>query len=89
LTFGGPGAIIDPQGAVNKEGKREEIARQRGGSLEEHWKDFLNCLKTRQKPRSHEVLGYHVMTALHMGITSYLNGRAMEFDPQTEQARLV
>jgi predicted dehydrogenase len=89
LTFGGPGAIIDPQGAVNKEGKREEIARQRGGSLEEHWKDLLNCIKTRQKPRSHEVLGYHVMTALHMGITSYLNGRAMEFDPQTEQARLV
>ncbi|HIE52870.1 MAG TPA: Gfo/Idh/MocA family oxidoreductase [Armatimonadetes bacterium] len=89
LTIGGPGAVVDPQRAVNKEGQREEIARTRRASLAEHWKDFLQSVKTREKPRSHEVLGYYVMTALHMGITSYLTGRTLEFDPQTEQTRPV
>jgi predicted dehydrogenase len=89
LFFEGPGAVIEPQQAMNPEGKREEVARTRGGSLEEHFKDFLRCVRTREKPRSNEVLGYHVMTALHMGITSYLTGRTMEFDPEKEAARSV
>jgi len=88
LSFGGPGAIIDPQpDAKNKQ--RQEIQRQRGGSLEEHFKDFLSCIKTRQKPRSNEVLGYYVMTALHMGIHSYLSKAVYEFDAEEEKAKKV
>ncbi len=89
LNFGGPGAVIEPQRSAGNSKEREEIKRTRGASLDEHWKDFLNSIKTRQKPRSHEMLGYYMMTALHMGIHSYLNGRAMEFDATTEQARIA
>lgn len=87
LTYESPGAVIEPERATNKDGEREEIERQEDGSLEGHWRDFLQCVKTREKPRSNEVIGYHVMTALHMGIHSFLKGRAMEFDEKKEKAR--
>jgi predicted dehydrogenase len=82
-------AVIVPQKAVVGEKASEEIKAKRGMSLEEHFKDFLDCTRTRQKPRSNELLGYYVMTALHMGIHSYMKGRAMDFDPTTEQAKFV
>ena len=65
-------------------------AGESGGNwLEEHFKDFLRCIKTRQKPRSNEVLGYYVMTALHMGIHSYLSKAVYEFDEKEEKAARV
>ncbi|MBM3498430.1 MAG: hypothetical protein FJX74_07130 [Armatimonadetes bacterium] len=87
LTFEGPGAVIRPQGSAGDKAKYEEIPRTRGFSLDEHWKDFLTCVRTREQPRSHAQLGYYVMTALHMGIRSYHEGRALEFDPDTETVK--
>lgn len=88
LSFGGPGAIIDRQPPA-KDKERIEIKRERGASLDEHFKDLLNCIKTRAKPRSNEVLGYYVMTALHMGVRSYLNRGVYEFDAEEERAERV
>lgn len=89
-VFGTTGAIIEsPSPPTSPKKNPEEIQGTGELNVEAHWKDFLNCIKTRQKPRSNEVLGYHVMTALHMGIHSYRRGRAMEFDPSTEQVRAV
>lgn len=89
IRFGGSGAIIDPQAAAGTGRRREELAQTRGASLDEHFRDFLACVRSRSKPRSNEVLGYRVMAALHMGVHAYLRGRAMEFDPATERARFV
>jgi predicted dehydrogenase len=84
VTFEGPGAVVRPQASAGAAAQYEEIPRTRGFSLDEHWKDLLNCVRTRQQPRSHAQLGYYVMTALHMGIRSYQEGRALIFDPDTE-----
>ena len=89
VSFEGPGAVIEPQRSASDAAQREELARTRGGSLDEHWLDFLRCVRTREKPRSNEVIGYHVMTALHMGIHSFLTGRTMEFNPETGAATAV
>jgi hypothetical protein len=89
MMFENPGAVIAPQDAADKSVKREEIKRERPGSVEEHWRDLLSCIKSRKKPRSNEVVGYHVMTALHMAVGSYLDGRGREFDPATEEVRLL
>lgn len=83
LVFEGQGAVIYPQG----EQPRKEIARTRGGSLEEHWRDFLRCVRTRERPRSDALLGYYVMTAIQMGIRSFLEGKAMEFDEKTQTVK--
>ena len=88
MSFGGPGIVIDPQPTV-KDRQREEVARTRGSSLEEHFRDLVNCIKTRQKPRSNELLGYRVMTALQMGIQSYRRTSVGVFDEATETIRIV
>ncbi len=82
-------SVIAPQKAVTGEAPGEEIVAKRGWSLEEHFRDFLDCVKVRRKPRSNEMLGYQVMTALHMGIHSYQTGRSMAFDQATGRARFV
>ncbi len=84
LTFGGIGAYIDAQTAAGNKKPREVVRRKQGGSLQNHWKDFLNCIKTREKPRSNELLGYYVMAALHMGVRSYREGKVFDFDEKTE-----
>ena len=87
LVFEGPGAVIYPQREIVGDIPRKEVQRVRGASLEEHWRDFLNCVRTREQPRSNAQLGYYVMTAIHMGIRSLLEGRTMEFDERTETVR--
>ncbi len=82
-------AVIEPQGAVVQGGQRVEIKAQRTYSLEEHFRDFLDCVKSRQKPRSNEVIGNYIMTALHMGIHSFQKGKVMEFDPVKGEAKAV
>jgi len=86
----GPGAVLEPQGGEPGKGvERREIKRERPGSLEEHWRDFLGCIKSGKKPRSNEVVGYHVMTALHMAVHSYRDGRGREFDPKSEKVKVL
>ncbi len=89
LVFEGNGAVIHPQREILGEVPRKEVARTRAASLEEHWRDFLTCVRTREQPRSNAQLGYYVMTALHMGIRSYLQGRAMEFDERSQTVKPV
>jgi predicted dehydrogenase len=89
LVFEGPGAVIYPQREIVGDRPKKEVARKRGASLEEHWRDFLKSMRTREQPRSNAVLGYHVMTALHMGVRSYIEGRAMEFDEKTETVKAL
>lgn len=89
LSFGAPGAVIEPQTSAGTGRRREEIASARGASLDEHFRDFLSCVRSREKPRSHEVLGCQVMTALHMGVHAYLAGRSMEYDEAASRARFV
>jgi predicted dehydrogenase len=89
LVFEGPGAVIYPQREIVGDRPKKEVARKRGASLEEHWRDFLKSMRTREQPRSNAVLGYYVMTALHMGVRSYIEGRAMEFDEKTETVKAL
>lgn len=89
LHFQGAGAVLEPEKTTNPDGKREELARTQGSSQQFLWQDFLRCVRTREQPRSHAQLGYHVMAALSMGIASFRTGQTMEFDPRREVARPV
>ncbi|HIE52883.1 MAG TPA: Gfo/Idh/MocA family oxidoreductase [Armatimonadetes bacterium] len=86
LTFRGPGLLIQPQKGVKKE--RREIARQRGASVQEHLRNFLQCVRTREKPYSDLELNYYVQTALIMAMLSFVEGKAAHFDAAAEEIRL-
>lgn len=87
VTFEGPGAVIRPEKPVVGERAEETVTRTAGASLEAHFGDWLECLKSRRQPRSPVRLGYACMVALHMAVRSYLEGRQFTFDPATETVR--
>ena len=47
--------------------------------------DWLDCMRTREKPVYDVLKGYQVMVAIKLGVDSYRNGRVMGFDPVTRQ----
>lgn len=73
----------------HKGGETEELKGKQHWDTLPHWKDFLRCVKSRKKPRSHEGLGYQVMAALSMGIKSFRTGKAMAFDKAAGTVRAV
>jgi len=90
VHFEDPGAIIRPQRAVTRDRPEEKVERQRGASLEEHYKDLLECARSRdRKPRSNEEIGYRVMAALSMGVMSYRQGKVAEFDEASGKIRML
>lgn len=74
----------EPKSDVQKMTLTPPVAER---SLKEHYRDFLRCVHTREKPRSHELLGYQVMVAVHMGVRSYLEKKVFEFDAEKEEVK--
>ncbi len=56
------------------------IKGEKPNSTLAHWKNFLQCVRTREKPVSDVEFGYHVQAALCMGMLSFLNKKAAQFD---------
>ena len=52
-----------------------------GGS---HTKNFLECIKSRNRPNSDVEIGRLSTMLCHLGNISYKTGRAIRFDAQTE-----
>jgi len=99
-----PMLIDGPKGTIHLRGSGYEIHAANGEQVAaenstrapsdteqrvEHLKDFFTCVRTRKTPRCDATMGYHVMVALHMGIRSYLEGKVLEFDPETEMAKVL
>jgi predicted dehydrogenase len=85
----GPGAIIRPEEAVQKDAEEIKVERTRPGTVQEHYRNFFDCVKSREKPRSNEILAHKVMTALNLGVHSYRTGRTWEYDVRTGKSRAV
>jgi len=91
LTFEGQNISIAPtEGSPQKEKRTIPVSRQttrEGGAdtMVNHWKDFLNCVRTRETPQANIELAFHVQTALQMGMLSLRSGKAVKFDPKAEE----
>lgn len=60
-------------------GKREvTIEAGPGPGLGDNW---LDCMRTRNKPVYDVLRGYQVMAAIRLGVESYRTGKVMSFDP--------
>jgi len=51
----------------------------------DHVKNFLECVKTRQKPRCDVLTGHRSAQASHLGNISYVEKRRLRFDPVREE----
>lgn len=90
VLFQDPGIVIEP--AAESKKKKQEIAVRRataaeGGrsALEDYWRDFLRCCRTREKPLGGIELAYRVQTTLQMGLLSLLENKVARFDLDREE----
>ena len=51
----------------------------------DHWRNFLQCARTREKPVSDVQFGLHVQAALNMAMLGYLKEKVMRFDPEKKE----
>jgi hypothetical protein len=65
------------------EGKTEvTIEPVESEDLADNW---LNCMRSREKPVYDVLRGYQVMVAIRLGIDSYREGKALAFDPASRR----
>lgn len=51
----------------------------------DHVKNFLECVKSRQKPNGDVLIGHRSAQASHLGNIAYLQKRRIDFDPEREE----
>jgi hypothetical protein len=82
MYFEGPGIVIRPEDEYKAE--REEI--QVGPKPRpDHMANWLQCLRTREKPHCNEDVAYRICVAIALGVMSYRAGRTIRFDPVKEE----
>jgi hypothetical protein len=67
--------------AYNKDGEVVRTVKDTGGS---HEKNFLDALKSRERPNADIEVGRLSTTICHLGNISHRLGRTIVFDPSTE-----
>jgi predicted dehydrogenase len=76
---------VDSLTLIPKKGQPQQIKGGRSDTVRAHWKNFLECVRSRQKPVSDVEFGYNVQVALNMAMLSYLNKKAAKYDFEKEQ----
>jgi predicted dehydrogenase len=61
------------------------IQGEKPNSTLAHWKNFLQCVRTREKPVSDVEFGCHVQAALCMGMLSFLQKKVAQFDTSRQE----
>jgi hypothetical protein len=65
------------------DGKTEvTIEPEESEDLIDNW---LNCMRSREKPAYDVLKGYQVMVAIKLGVDSYREGKALAFDPNARK----
>lgn len=83
LTLQNPGEWnvgFDSVTLVPRKGERRVFPAGKTDATPAHWKNFLQCVRTRQKPVSDVEFGLHVQAALNMALLAWLNKKVARFD---------
>jgi predicted dehydrogenase len=83
ITFqnaGGWESGFDSLTVIPARGTARVVQGQRGDPTPQHWKNFIQCVRTRQKPVSDAGMFLKVQAALNMSMLSYLRGKVTHFD---------
>jgi predicted dehydrogenase len=87
VIYTAEGAVIEPQG-INSGAEAIHIKRTRNGSEEDHWANFIECVRNRtpEKCDCSIDLGYCTNVAISMGTLSYRQQKVFKWDAQKEEA---
>jgi len=83
LTVSGKEIVFTP---VEETGKERRFLIERDQDLTDHWQNFVDCCRSRQKETYSGVdLAYRTQTALIMGMWAFKDGKVAHFDQQKER----
>ena len=88
LTLQNPGEWnvgIDSVTIVPRKGERQVYPMRKGDTTVAHWQNFLQCIRSRERPVSDVEFGLHVQAALNMAMLSLLKDRVVKFDLNSRQ----
>jgi predicted dehydrogenase len=91
LTLQNPGEWnvgFDSVTVLPKKGEKQVYPAQKIDATPAHWRNFLQCIRTREKPVSDVEFGLHVQAALNMAMLSFLQSKVARFDPDKIQILL-
>ncbi len=78
------GSGVDSVTIHPRKGSAKTIPIGRSNLTLDHWRNFIHCVRTREKPNSDVEFGFHVQTALNMAMLSYLQKKVATFDSAKE-----
>ena len=70
---------------IPKKGPKRDIKGAYSDTVGAHWKNLLECVRTRQKPVSDVEFGYKVQVGLNMAMLAYLNKKVAKYDFEKEE----
>lgn len=88
IFFGEKGKLTIDRGRIYSD--PEELAehaltKKPPGFRDYHLRNWLDCVRTRQQPISHEEIGHRSATVCHLGNIARLLGRRLKWDPVKEK----
>ena len=78
-------AGFDTVTVIPNKGEPRVIKGEKPNSTLVHWENFLQCVRTREKPVSDVEFGFHVQTALNMAMLAFLKKKVAQFDTAKEE----
>jgi predicted dehydrogenase len=84
LTLQNPGEWnvgFDSVTIIPNKGERRVLPAGKMDPTAAHWKNFLQCVRIREKPVSDVEFGLHVQAALNMALLAFLKEKVARFDP--------
>ena len=82
MYFESPGVVIRPEDEFKDQRQETKVALDpRSG----HMDNWLECIRTRQKPTLDADTAYKIMVAINLGVQSYRKEQVMKFDPEREK----
>lgn len=65
--------------------KAEELPNNRDSLTQDHVDNFLQCVKTRERPNGDVLIGHRSAQASHLGNLAYEQRRRLDFDTVREE----
>jgi predicted dehydrogenase len=90
ITLQGPAfeGGFDSVTLIPRKGEVQKWPGEKPNTTLLHWKNFLNCVRTRAKPVSDVEFGFHVQVAMNMAMLAYLNKKVARFDAEKQEILL-
>lgn len=82
LYLEGPGVVVRPEPPYRDKVEYQEIGRE---PRDDHMRNFLKCMRTREKPHLDAETGYRTQVAISLSVLAYREQREVRFDPEKEE----